>query len=447
MHDKKQTRFVDKLTQYKFRALYGAIGSVLGFLLIIANVYILGMLGFPLFVISFYGLLFAFFDKKKYNYVTTLKIQLSQEKQIPCMVIKERDYTIFLMPPFCYLVPFFYWIPYRTVYHIIRNVSGETSKPDSLVSEYMVYNSSSYCIFEVTPSEFKQIQANPSLLANRLIEENDKNRNNFLKTVEFSLNNNILKEEWFDESVSICSLKNDDSVRLLAYYSGNIGEQCAVLITKEESERIKADPGYAPSIVLSSDDRILFDLRKDIEKYLKLSSDELDEEANEIISRLEQQKKPLTDELIQTQLTKAAKSKMTLYIILTVVLVSPTGVASLLTPALCLVPLIALILLFMFPIKKYRKKCNQIKSKQYSVIKTKCVKYEYDDNEYKPVLTVAFENGSHVNKVFEGDVLDEGDFAYLVYLNSDNSKKAKKSTPICFSAMTFNFPEDRLTRC
>lgn len=284
--------------------LWEKIGDLLShpgkrFLLGLLSVIILGPFGVMI-AISIAG-------KTKTTFVSNLLVNTKSGNSIPCALIKQKHYAYFPVFPINLFCLFFY-IPYKTEYYVIKNLQASEIKNGDIIYstalDLHIVRSE-----KVTKAYAEALQKYVLTLEN---EVDGAARQIFLQDTKKFFETGILKELYFTEGFSICSLKGNQVVFFYEKDSAQVG--CDV--NDDYTETVKTNPNFLLDLFLTGNPQKILDstleLTEDaLERIIRKDQDlPKNDAAEQILNQRDNEKAPITIDMIESTLkTKTSTSK------------------------------------------------------------------------------------------------------------------------------------------
>ena len=380
-------------------------------------------------VISVYNLL-SLCEKEKTIYLNTVRVTLPNGKITPCAMFEQKVYAYAPL-----ILAFFsigYYVPYKTQYILVPNKEIKNIAPKTRVSPSFLTNG--LLNFEIIPqSKYHAIISNPQIIANELNARIAPRREAFLNEAKLFFETGLLEEIYYTDDLSICKVCDDETF-VLFHYESHSGVQCGMFFNKDYIEKIKEDPGFLLESYIGMDaPKMLFLTNEVLERLLRIQKENPDKkdaltntESLEVLSRVNQNKKVLTKDIIEQTLNRSSsKPKKAFGIIfclpaLGAIELAIAGFAT----GLFVMGIICLplgIWLWYIAIKKIRQgkknKENAMRG-QYKIVQAACIsstkEVREDEDGTTVFYTTKFSDGESQTLNYSSGV--EGDTFYLVYL-------------------------------
>lgn len=417
----------DILSSTGKRFLFGIALGVIGALLAFVPIIVIGGIGTAIALFGFYTAI-SILESQKTYYVNSLSLSLNNGERVTCAIFKQNCHAY--VPIVFFFSPFFYF-PYKTQYIIVKNMTMPNTPCNTKVSPQFLANGL-LDVDIITPREYKEIQNNPLVVAERFSSYFGEKRATFIRETKPFFETSLMEEVYYDNKISICKILKDSYI--IFHYQSYSNKQCGMLFNKDFVDRIIQDTSFLleeylnvqnPSIVLLTDE-LLERLLRD-----NKNSEQDNEKIQQYVEQNENNKKILTRQIIEQRIyASSCRGGMVGGILLLFPALGgiELGIASVVTGMFWgLIFLVAGVACLYFGIRNIRRSNKNKKNAMrgsYRIIKSTCVEHK-EQQEYDadgdPCGT------SHIHKFANGDDIKlnsvfavTGDIVYLVYLEGSN---------------------------
>lgn len=415
----------DLLSSKGKRFLFGICSFILGSLLsFAANVFPpIVLIGLPFFV---GGALMAvsLLEETKTYFDTGISIKTPSGEFIPCIIVKQKHFALMPLVPF--ISPFFY-LPYKTQYHLIKNMAAPNIAKGSRINDILLDSG----ILNSEPITGKTAQlfiSNAQLFADIITEQVDNSRKKFVDDIKPFVETELIEEIWFTNQLSIC--KALDDAYIIFHYARGTGAQRGFLIDEEQIDKIKEDSSSLMQFYIQTDlsNGVIEFNHVTLERLLNYSKKEKNETARRVVEEKNRSKETLTKKIIIKSLKAHSAGRTVFGIFLCLPALGALElsifeiVSGMIVALLFTIPFGALMLYF--AVKNIRtgkrNKSNLLKG-NYRIVKTICTEVIDQSTDEDTSFVMTFANGER--NTFMRPLGVEGDPFYIVYL--EGAKKAK----------------------
>lgn len=155
-------RISDILSSTVKRFLFGIALGAIGALLAFVPIMVISGIGVAIALFGFYTAISILESQKTYS-VNSLSLSLNNGEKVTCAIFKQNCHAY--VPIVFFFSPFFYF-PYKTQYIIVKNMNMPNTPCNTKVSPQFLANGLLDADI-ITPREYKEIQNNPLIVAER----------------------------------------------------------------------------------------------------------------------------------------------------------------------------------------------------------------------------------------------------------------------------------------
>lgn len=432
----------DILSSTGKRFLFGMAIGAIGVLLAFVPILFISGIGVTLALFGIYTAI-SILESQKTYYVNSLSLSLNNGEKVTCAIFKQKCHAY--VPIVFFFSPFFYF-PYKVQYIIVKNMTMPNTPCNTKVSPQFLANGL-LDIEVISTREYKEIQANPLVVAEKISSYFGEKRAAFVRETKPFFDTSLMEEIYYDNKISICKILKDTYI--IFHYQSYSGKQCGMLFNKDFVDKIIQDTSFLlesylslqnPSIILLTDEvleRLLRDNKNDVEP-----NEQVQQYVEHYVEKNESKKQLLTRQLIEQRIyASSCRGNMVGGILLLIPALGgiELGIASVVLGMFWgLIFLAGGIACLYYGIRNIRRSKNNKKNAlqgSYRIIRTKCIEHnevqetDADGDPCGVSHTHKFANGDEIKLNFVFAV--SGDIVYLVYL--EGSKKINA----CFNAIEF----------
>ncbi len=378
--------------------------------------------------IGFFGIFGAFsiIGKQKTYLMGGFSVTGKDGKVINCAVIKQKHHAYM---PFIPIVCPFYYIPFKTVYHIVRNVTAPKVS-DPLRINNNILGSQVLDSEPITEEKYKRMISHPESFADEIQKSTELAREKYYRDIAPYFETGILNEIYHTDEVSVC--RTSLGSHLLFHYDHLDDDLYGIHITEELLESLKSEPNCLFAAYIEAPE-ILENLRVKLDETImerilndKEYKEHVDTEASKkTMADINENKTPITKEMITADLKWKCLTRNVLFSILWgffAALFIVCGFFAGIFGIIVFTIIIGGILVYatVTHISDFTKYKRTLSSTKYKIIKAPCVDVEvHEDSEGGTYETAVFANGEKLTSIS----CSVGDYLYFLYLEGETSAK------------------------
>ena len=420
-------KFGDMLDHLGKRMLFGLAVAIIGtFCAFLLPIPIINAALLIAALIGIYITLSVISDTKAF-FVTNISVTTPSGEVIPCAIVKRNHHAYMpIIPFFC----IFFYIPYKTQYCLIENLSASNIEPNTRVYDsFLTYRLVN--VKELTKAEFNAIIANPQSIAENISERVANRRAEFCEDIKHLTNADLVTEIYCTNQLSVCKIGDDYVLFLYSKYNNH---HFGISIKESFIDEIKNDASVILPLYMAIDDVSNHIISTDtgyFERHLRNSENQNEEAVQKVYEKINENKTILTKEIIAKKL-KGKNVTLKRFCGFWLCYFSIGGFCA---SILCAMTGLFIVTPFLLPLscfgfyrgvktfKKGSKNKIAIYSGNYRIVKTHLTQIEdrsvSDSDGTLSSFVSVFENGESITR--DLPLGNEGDVFYMVYL-SDNEK-------------------------